>query len=345
MSDSPRSSLVVPPRPRSPWQLFYGAVHAARRWFWAPRAVRLPVPVVSVGNLCWGGAGKTPLVAALAAHLRDRGLAVAILSRGYGRRSHGIQLVSTGAGPLLGPQLAGDEPVELAARLPGVGVIVGEDRVAAGRHALGRLDPAPQVLILDDGFSHVRLARDLDLLAFPAADPFAGGRLPPAGRLREPLASARHAHAVLLTGTWAGADGGELAAALAPFGFRGPGFASRTTSGPALLERGVTLPPGSRVLLVCGIARPERFAATARAAGFVIAGEQTFADHHDYPETTLASLRASFQASGAAAVLTTAKDAVKLRGRLGVPLADLPVAAEPEPAFWAWLDARLLAAR
>ncbi|HSL81520.1 MAG TPA: tetraacyldisaccharide 4'-kinase, partial [Thermoanaerobaculia bacterium] len=163
----------APPPPRSLWQRLYGAAHRARRRYWAGRAARLPRPVVSVGNLHWGGAGKTPLAAAVAAHLRDRpdaGLRVAVLSRGHGRSEPGrVRTVSTGEGPLLGPAAAGDEPVLLAGELPGVAVVVGADRHAAGRHALAHLDPPPDVFVLDDGFSHVRLARDVDLLAFPAA--------------------------------------------------------------------------------------------------------------------------------------------------------------------------------
>src|SRR5262245_39413720 len=181
--------MKPPPPPISPWQILYGGAHGLRRRGYRDRARRLPRPVVSVGNLHWGGTGKTPLVAAIAAHLRDRGLAVCILSRGYASRGRGVRVVSTGSGPLLGPRTAGDEPVLLAGELPGVAVVVGPDRWQAGEHALRRLDPRPDLFLLDDGFSHLALARDLDLVAFPAADPFAGGRLFPSGRLREPLAA------------------------------------------------------------------------------------------------------------------------------------------------------------
>jgi tetraacyldisaccharide 4'-kinase len=345
------ASPLLPEPPRaavSPWQRLYGAAHRLRRRWYRRRARRLPRPVVSVGNLHWGGAGKTPLVAALAAHLRDRGLAVCILTRGYGGRGRGVRLVSAGAGPLLGPGLAGDEPVLLAGELPGVAVVAAADRWLGGRHALERLDPVPDLFLLDDGFSHLALARDLDLLAFPAADPFAGGRLLPGGRLREPLQSAARAHAVVLTGAgWSGglSPGPALAQALGPFGFRGPGFASATAAGPARLRDGRALPAGTRVLLVSGLARPEEFARAARAAGHEVVGELRFADHHAYPETSLARIRRAFAQNGAAAVLTTGKDRVKLLGRLELPLAELPVRAEPEPAFWQWLDGEVDALR
>lgn len=331
---------LLPPKPsRSPWQLAYGAAHRLRQRWYGFRARRLPRPVISVGNLHWGGAGKTPLVAAVAGRLRDLGLSVTVLSRGYGRREAGIKVVSTGEGPLLGPSLAGDEPVLLAGSLPRVSVVVGEDRYQAGLHALQRLEPQPEIFLLDDGFSHLKLYRDLDLLAFPASDPFAGGRLLPGGRLREPLSSAARADAALLTGASGEGDfGSRLAAALRPFGFRGPAFASAVTPSPAQLAPGHLLEPGSRVLLVSAIARPERFRVSVEAGGFEVAEEIRFGDHHDYPARSLARIEAAFAASGAAAVLTTSKDRVKLHGRLEAPLAELPVRAEPEDAFWAWLE-------
>ena len=334
--------IEAPPPPRSPWQALYGAAHRLRRRWYRHRALRLPRPVVSVGNLHWGGTGKTPLVAALAAHLRDAGLAVTILSRGYRGRGRGVRVVSTGEGPLLGPKVAGDEPVLLAGVLPGVGVVVGADRHLAGRHALERLDPAPDLFLLDDGFSHLRLARDLDLLVFPADDPFGGGRLPPGGRLREPLAAAARADAVLLSGGGEG-EGEELAAALGRYGYHGPGFSSPVEVLPARLEDGRELAAGDSVLLVTGIARPRRVREAAVRQGVRLAGVIELPDHHPYPAATLERIRAEAAALGVGKVLTTAKDRVKLLGRLELPTAVLPVRAVPEPAFWRWLESRLAA--
>ncbi len=339
--------MKAPPPPRSPWQLLYGGAHGLRRRWYRWRAHRLPRPVVSVGNLHWGGTGKTPLVAAIAAHLRDRGLAVCILSRGYASRGRGVRVVSVGSGPLLGPLSAGDEPVLLAGELPGVAVVVGPDRSEAGRHALHRLDPRPDLFLLDDGFSHLALARDLDLVVFPAADPFAGGRLFPSGRLREPLSAVARADAVLLTGAAESSEKGEAGRALAeglrPYGFTGPGFASATRPGAPrrIGSDRKEVPPGTRVFLVSAVARPDAFTATVRALGLEIAGELRFPDHHAYPPASLERIAADFAASGADLVLTTAKDRVKLLGRLDLPLAEVPVRAEPEPAFWEWLDGQV----
>jgi tetraacyldisaccharide 4'-kinase len=240
--------------------------------------------------------------------------------------------------------VAGDEPVLLAGELPGVSVVVSPDRHRAGLHALARLSPPPGLFLLDDGFSHLALQRDLDLLVFPAADPFGGGRLAPGGRLREPLASSERADAVLLTGALPEGSqslGDELATALRPHGFRGPGFAAPTRAGAARRLTGGELPAGSRVVLASGIARPEAFASLARSEGFEIVRELPFGDHHDYPPSSLEAMARAVDETGADAVLVTSKDRVKLLGQLDLPLAELPIEAHPEPAFWQWLDGRL----
>ena len=334
------TAFDVPTHDRSLWQRFYEAVLELRRNWHLGRARKLPCPVLSVGNLHWGGGGKTPLTAAVASHLRDQGHNVAILSRGYKGKGSGVRVVSTGAGPLLGPTVVGDEPVLLAGELRGVGVVVCADRYLAGVHALERFEPKPDLLLLDDGFSHVRLARDIDILAFPAADPFGGGRLAPGGRLREPLSASRHAEAVVLTGGQPG-DGATLAQALAPFGYRGLGFSSSTSARPARTSEGLELEAGAAVIAVSGIARPEPFQELAREQGFDVVATLALADHHDYPDATLLSIRKLWSEHQPAAVLTTSKDRVKLQGRLELPLAEIPVRVEPEDAFFAWLDGRL----
>ncbi|HXT52555.1 MAG TPA: tetraacyldisaccharide 4'-kinase, partial [Thermoanaerobaculia bacterium] len=369
MSAPPRPPVVAPPPSRSPWQRLYAAAHRRRAARWSARADRLAVPVWSVGNLHWGGTGKTPVVAAIAAWLHERGVAVAVLSRGYGRRGGGPLVVSAGAGPLVTPERAGDEPWLLADTLPEVPVAVAARRVDAARLLLATLPAAPQLFLLDDGFSHLELHRDLDLLVLPDDDPFGGGRLLPSGRLREPLASAARAHALLLTGEASTPERArEVGVALAVHGFAGSAFACTTQPQPPRLvrstraetdaataspiassqlakwgERAPTVaslaaPPGP-LLLVTGIARPERVRRAASAAGIAIADHLTFPDHHAYPPRSVRLIARAAAKTGAAGVLTTAKDRVKLAGILPLPLWELPVAATPEPAFWDWLAA------
>lgn len=343
-ADPASAPLSAPPPSRSPWQRFYGAVHRWRYAHYQKHARRLPKPVISIGNLHWGGGGKTPLTIAVARYLQGRGLHVTVLSRGYGRRSQGTQVVSRGDGPLLSATDGGDEPVLMAEALPGVSIVVDGDRYLGGHHALQVLNPTPDLFLLDDGFSHLRLRRDLDLLAFPATDPFGGGRLPPGGRLREPLASAARAHAALLTGGGAAGSGKQLAETLRPYGFRGPGFLSRSQ-----LElqpttwKGAPLPVSSRMLAVSAIARPQAFVDGARDQGLDIVGRLDFADHHRYNAGSVDAIRKAFADSRADVVLTTDKDRVKLEPLLldsgfDLPCVSLSLEAKPEAAFFRWLD-------
>ncbi len=223
----------------------------------------------------------------------------------------------------------------LAATLEQVPIVVGEDRYVAGKLALAELAPPPDLFLLDDGFSHLRLDRDLDVLTFPASDPFGGGRLLPSGRLREPLASAAAASAVLLTGLVDADDeaGEALASALREYGFDGPGFSATTV---ASLEP--QLPEATAVVLVTGVAGPARVAATARELGLEVREHLAFADHHPYTERSLGRIRAAAAAHPGTTVLTTAKDLTKLATRLDLPLAVLHIEARPEPTFWSWLD-------
>jgi len=345
--------VIAPPPSRSPWQRLYAAAHRRRAARWRARAERLPVPVWSVGNLHWGGTGKTPVVTAIAGWLHERGVPVAVLSRGYGRRGTGAVVVSTGSGPLVAPERAGDEPWLLSETLPEVPVAVAARRIDAARLLLATLPVAPRLFLLDDGFSHLRLQRDLDLLVLPDDDPFGGGRLGPNGRLREPLAAVARAHALLLAGQAATPERArEVGDALATYGFGGAAFACATsTAKPRRVETATAIDsspsPKQSLLLVTGIARPERVRRAAAAAGVAVSDHLAFPDHHPYPPRSLRRIARAAARAGATGVLTTAKDRVKLAGRLlgiegeRLPLWELPLTAAPEPAFWSWLAARL----
>ncbi|MCY3927308.1 MAG: tetraacyldisaccharide 4'-kinase [Acidobacteria bacterium] len=323
---------------RSPWQQFYGWAHAQRRRYWATRSESLARPVVSIGNLHWGGSGKTPTVIAAARGLQAGGRRVAVLSRGYRRRGRTPLLVSLGDGPLATVHQAGDEPVMIAEQAPGVVVAVGADRRAAAALTLDR-EPGIDVFLLDDGFSHLRVRRDVEVLTFPADDPFAGGLLLPGGRLREPLGMARLADAAVITGLEAGAEPpADFRSILRRHGFAGRVFASLLW---AELAGG---PPPDRPLLATGVARAERVARTAATAGLEVVRHLRFRDHHGYPPRSLRAIEAACVRHRCDAVVTTSKDAVKLRGRLpvGVPqLLELRIEARLAPEFLPWLSDRL----
>ena len=329
--------------PRSPWQRFYGWAHSRRRRYWAARAEGLGRPTVSVGNLHWGGSGKTPTVIAIARGLSDTGpsgpgLRVAVLSRGYRRRSSAPLVVSLGDGPPATVEEAGDEPLMIAEQAPGVAVVVGADRRAAAALALSR-DPTIDVFILDDGFSHVRARRDVEVLTFPAVDPFAGGLLLPGGRLREPLENVRLADAAVLTGLEAGDEPPEdFEPTVRRYGFKGPVFTS------TLRAEVVGGSPPRRPLLVTGVARPERVARTATGAGLEYVHHLRFPDHHRYPQRSLRAVEAACARHRCDAVVVTSKDAVKLRGRLpegAPPLVELRVEPLLDREFLPWLADRL----
>ena len=317
-----------------------GAARLRRAWYERrPDARRrLERPVVSVGNLVVGGSGKTPVVAALARLLLAAGERPAILSRGYARRqpADGVVVVSDGSRVLESVERAGDEPLMLARALPGVPVLVAVERYLAGCVAIRQLQAT--VLLLDDGFQHLQLARDVDLLLVDEAD--VRDRVLPAGRLREPLDAAHAADAVLVP---AGGDADAVARALGvPRAFT----VVREFEGLRGAD-GAAVPagPGTRVLAVAGIARPARFFQALRALGVEVVREMTFADHHWYTPRDLARLDAAARESGAGLIVTTEKDAVRVEARAaagGVPWAALPLRAAIEPggAFAAWLRSR-----
>jgi tetraacyldisaccharide 4'-kinase len=290
---------------------------AAYRRGLLPRA-RLESPVISVGNLSVGGSGKTPVVARLAELLREAGVPVGILSRGYGGSFTGEALVvSDGRAVLASAAEAGDEPVMLARDLPGVVVVVGRRRAVAGRAAQARFGPC--VFLLDDGFQHLGLERDLDVLCLDAAD--LTDRPLPAGRLREFPRAAARADVVLLAAEQA-LPAGLGAAGLHRWRRRVLGFFD-----PA----GATRPAPTRPFLMAGVARPERFAADVAARVPNVAGATFFRDHHAFTAAEVEAAAARAEAAGADALVTTAKDAVRLpAARTALPLLVLRIAAEIE---------------
>jgi tetraacyldisaccharide 4'-kinase len=305
---------------------------------------RLHAPVISVGNLTAGGSGKTPIVATLARLLIDMGERPAILSRGYGREyvADGVVVVSDGASIRSDLAHAGDEPFMLARAVPGAAVLVSPSRYLAGRLAEARLGCS--VHLLDDGFQHLELARDVDLIVTPPSD-FADLRTLPLGRFREPIEAAAAADALFVP-----VDEGMTPQAMAARLNVADAFAiERTLETPRLAE-----PWGAdaeatarRAYAVAGIARPERFFADLEKAGWQLTGTRRFRDHYRYTASDVAGIARAAEESGAELVLTTEKDMMRLLPHrwAGPTLAWVPLRVTIEPAYRPWLVGRLARAR
>jgi tetraacyldisaccharide 4'-kinase len=326
--------------------MLYGRVLESRARLYrsgALSAERAACPVISVGNLTLGGTGKTPFVEFLARRLRFEGRTPAIVSRGYGRRSKGVRVVSEGAGPLVDPDEGGDEPVAIARRVPGVRVIVGERRADAVRVAIDR---GADIVILDDGFQHLALRRDVDLLLIDATDPFGGGDLPPRGRLREPVSALARADAVVFTRIDLADPPREARRELSRWNPKAPVFTARIRTAGLWDERGSAIADtrltSRRFVAVCGIANPRSFRASLGELDLSAEELLAFPDHHRYGRRDLERIRRAADRTGSAWIATTEKDAVKLEGRTTLPVVALRLEVEVgEAEFFPFLRSRL----
>ena len=272
---------------------------------------RLTRPVVSIGNITVGGTGKTPVTAYIARFLLAQGYRVAVLSRGYGGSLEGQTcVVSDGASIMLSARECGDEPYLLASTVPGLMVVIGTDRYAAGQLAIQQL--SPDIFLLDDGFQHLRLYRDLNILLLDFSRPFGNGWTLPAGILREPSSEVRRADLAIFTRAPEGAT--------ITTDTRGiPGCASCHTI-VDLLQLGSQTPVpfsrclGQKVLAFAGIADPDSFFVGLRAGGLNLVHTLTLPDHAVYDKEQCKEIAEAMRASGADLMVTTEKDGVKLKG-------------------------------
>lgn len=306
-------------------QLYGAAVTLRRRAYqrgWL-ESYRAPCPVLSVGNLVSGGTGKTPVVRWLAGRLQAAGRRAAIVSRGYGQPGASREtplLVADAAG--VRTDRAADEPLLLARALPGVAVVTCPRRQRAielAVHALGC-----DVVVLDDGFQHLAVQRDLDIVLLDATRPFGNGRLLPGGVLRDPPAALARAGLVI----WTRADHPPPALAL-------PCPSVRARHAPAPWRP----PAAGPAWGFCGLAQPDSFRATLGEAGIPLAGFTPFPDHHPYTESDLAALGRRAAEAGATHLVCTDKDQVKLDPRWSpLPIQSLGMSiqfqGEGEAAAW-----------
>jgi tetraacyldisaccharide 4'-kinase len=313
----------------------YAAAARRRRERYAARPDlrrRLRHPVISIGNLAVGGRGKTPLAATVARLLRDLGERPAILSRGYGRalQEEGVVVVRDGDGIRADLARSGDEPLMLARQLPGVCVLTCPDRYLAGRFAEHHL--AATVHVLDDGFQHLQLERDVDLVIV-ARDDLRKPVTLPAGRLREPLDTIVAADAILTADEDVAVDTGGLDVPLFRLRRRGSACA----------------PEEGAIIAVAGIASPARFFDDLRASGWRFAETLTFPDHHRYTARDVERMTMAARRHSVAQILTTEKDYVRLLPfrPFAVPVRYVPLVLEPDPIepFRDWLASEVATVR
>ncbi len=295
----------------------YGSLSRWRRHLYDTgrlRRQRLPVPVISIGNLVVGGTGKTPLTALLARHYQEAGCRVAVISRGYGSTAKGVRIISDGEHIRYHPPLAGDEAYLLALKLPGIPIITAVDRYQAGFLAWEAFQP--DLLLLDDGFQHYQLARNLDVVLLDAAKPFGNGQLLPRGPLREPVDTLRRAQVLILTRyceelhhqTWLEIKAAFPSAVVLRARFR----VARAVVYPA--KQGVELAAlaSQRLAAVAGVARPATFAANLQEMGLTLQRVFLFPDHHDYKPRDVAEVIAAARRERVQGLVTTEKDWVRL---------------------------------
>ena len=279
----------------------------ARGWLTRTRA---PAKVIVAGNLTVGGTGKTPLACWIARQLSLRGLKTAVILRGYkGAAGKGPLVVSEGGGALLAAAVAGDEAVLLAKKLAGVPVVAGKDRAAAARLAIARFGSSH--LVLDDGFQHWPLERDMDILVMNGQQDPEREYLLPRGPLREPITAAARAHALVITG--APEDGKPGFAWMDRICPDLPVFAtSYRPLGLSSIRGGKISPMGLPSLAFCGIGFPEGFFSSLENSGVPVVAKLAFPDHHRYTALDLLKLAAKAREQGAKRLVTTEKDAVKI---------------------------------
>jgi tetraacyldisaccharide 4'-kinase len=267
---------------------------------------RLSHPVISVGNLTVGGTGKTPLVIALAEAMRDRGFRPVVLSRGYGRTTRGIVIADSQW------EECGDEPMLIKRRLVDVPVVVGADRFEAG--VVAEKKQLGNVFILDDGFQHRQLHRDVDIVAIDPVEWAAGEMLLPAGRWREPKSEIARAHAACVQ------ESDDASPPPLPI----PAFLVRTQLDGIYQEDARISPEnlmGRPVIAFAGIAKPERFFATIESLGIQAQEYIRFSDHHHYSDRQIEKLPGGL-------LITTEKDAVRIGASAARPYCYLRISAK-----------------
>ncbi len=278
----------------------------------------MSVPVVSVGNLTMGGTGKTPMVMYVSRLLQKKGLQPVIVSRGYGgKATKAVNIVSDGKEILLSADIAGDEPRLMAESLQGVGVLTGPCKAEVAKYAVDEINA--QVIVLDDGFQHMAIERDVNLVLFNALTPLGNGHVFPGGDLREPFGSLNRAHAFIISGV----DKQNVQHVAKFKDFLESKFPSvpvfegryanedirNSLNGKSLNKQAIN---AEKLFGFCGIANPDIFKASLKEEGVQLLGFQGFGDHYRYSRGDFTNLVEKAKYVGADALITTEKDIVKV---------------------------------
>lgn len=323
-----------------PFGPFYGAVMRVREQLYTKRVFtqhKVEVPVISVGNLVLGGTGKTPTVMYLAELLKNFGYRPAIISRGYGGKATGkVNVVCDGHRLLLDAETAGDEPALIAESLKNTPVLTGTKRILPCHHAVRQF--GVDSIILDDGFQHMGVARDINLVLFDAGNLAGNSRIFPGGPLREPVTALHRASAFLLTGQTTG-NKVRSDAFCDLLRSRFPDIPVFTSSYgiPQLRQQNMEPVNTARIdpaFLFCAIANPERVLKTAINLGVDVLQNRFLDDHKDYSQRIIKDICASALDSGAKCLITTEKDFVKIKSyQFSLPLYVIKISQQPQSGF------------
>lgn len=310
-----------------PLSFFYWLGVVLRNWFFDKgllKTTKVAVPVVCVGNISAGGVGKTPVVEMLLERL-DRTRRLAVVSRGYGRRSTGTVTVSDGTNRLADIEEVGDEPSQIAEKFRDVIVVVDEDRVRGAQRAV---DLGADLIVLDDGFQHRALERDMNIIVLTAKEVFEGDFLLPAGNRREPLSSLERADLLVVSRCREKEDFDRAEMILAHYAKPLVGVTTklrsfkRALSGEAVEIRSFRR---KNVVAFSGIGDPKSFEDVLIRAGARIEIHLIWSDHHWYSSKDIREIRKAFQKTGAGFIATTEKDLARLQGKFPEFLKDQPV--------------------
>jgi len=353
----------------------YGAITKGRNLLYEKgvfKSFSLGVPTVSIGNITVGGTGKTPLVALVAEILAENGEKVCVLSRGYGRENPKTRvLVSDGEKIFASAEQAGDEPFELARKLLGKAIIVSDaNRVSAGNWAREKFGIT--AFVLDDAFQHLRVKRDLNIVTIDATNPFGNKKLLPAGTLREPLKNLKRADAIIITRANLAENAADLKSQIKKFNSTCPIFVSENKTSqiidledflqskkefPAKAQSTQSLEenrkPETRNQKLpssafCALGNPNNFFEQLRRENFKVVSTEQFPDHHFYTQKDIAKLEIKAHKANAKILLTTAKDAVKLKNvRFGLPcfVVESEMIFVGENNFRDWLTLKIKASK